>query len=184
MKRFKLTDVQAEAILELKLRHLAKLEEMKITRRAERARGGARRPRADAEVEGAAHEAHQDRDRGARREARRQAPHGDRRTRSRAGDRRVGARRGRAGDGRAVGARLGARGERPRDRRRRPVVPAPAISSSRPRAGKQQPARGVHRQHGPRVQRGRAYAAVGARPRRAAVGSTSIRRTARASARC
>ena len=30
MKRFKLTDVQADAILELKLRHLAKLEEMKI----------------------------------------------------------------------------------------------------------------------------------------------------------
>ncbi|MEK6748217.1 MAG: DNA topoisomerase IV subunit A [Pseudomonadota bacterium] len=30
MARFKLTDIQAEAILELKLRHLAKLEEMKI----------------------------------------------------------------------------------------------------------------------------------------------------------
>jgi len=30
MKRFKLTDIQAEAILELKLRHLAKLEEFKI----------------------------------------------------------------------------------------------------------------------------------------------------------
>jgi topoisomerase-4 subunit A len=30
MKRFKLTDIQAEAILETKLRHLAKLEEMKI----------------------------------------------------------------------------------------------------------------------------------------------------------
>ena len=30
MKRFKLSDAQAEAILELKLRHLAKLEEMKI----------------------------------------------------------------------------------------------------------------------------------------------------------
>lgn len=30
MKRFKLTDIQAEAILELKLRHLAKLEEMTI----------------------------------------------------------------------------------------------------------------------------------------------------------
>ena len=30
MKRFKITDEQAEAILELKLRHLAKLEEMKI----------------------------------------------------------------------------------------------------------------------------------------------------------
>jgi topoisomerase-4 subunit A len=31
MKRFKLSDIQAEAILELKLRHLAKLEEQKIT---------------------------------------------------------------------------------------------------------------------------------------------------------
>ncbi len=31
MKRFSLTDIQAEAVLELKLRHLAKLEEMKIT---------------------------------------------------------------------------------------------------------------------------------------------------------
>ena len=30
MKRFKITDIQAEAILELKLRHLAKLEEMQI----------------------------------------------------------------------------------------------------------------------------------------------------------
>ncbi len=30
MKRFKITDIQAEAILELKLRHLSKLEEMKI----------------------------------------------------------------------------------------------------------------------------------------------------------
>ena len=31
MKRFKITDIQAEAILELKLRHLAKLEEMQIS---------------------------------------------------------------------------------------------------------------------------------------------------------
>ena len=30
MARFELTEIQAEAILELKLRHLAKLEEMKI----------------------------------------------------------------------------------------------------------------------------------------------------------
>jgi len=30
MKKFKLTDIQAEAILELKLRHLARLEEMQI----------------------------------------------------------------------------------------------------------------------------------------------------------
>ena len=31
MKRFKISEIQAEAILEIKLRHLAKLEEMKIT---------------------------------------------------------------------------------------------------------------------------------------------------------
>ncbi len=30
MKRFGLTDIQAESVLELKLRHLAKLEEMRI----------------------------------------------------------------------------------------------------------------------------------------------------------
>ncbi len=63
MKRFKLTDVQAEAILELKLRHLAKLEEMQIRGEQKELVRGARRPRADAEVEGEAHEAHQDRDR-------------------------------------------------------------------------------------------------------------------------
>ena len=43
MKRFKLSDEQAEAILETKLRHLAKLEEMKIRERAEEARRRARR---------------------------------------------------------------------------------------------------------------------------------------------
>ena len=36
MKRFNLTDKQAEAILELKLRHLAKLEEIKIRGRTKR----------------------------------------------------------------------------------------------------------------------------------------------------
>ena len=30
MRRFELSDIQAEAILELRLRHLAKLEEMKL----------------------------------------------------------------------------------------------------------------------------------------------------------
>ena len=39
IKRFKLTETQAEAILETRLRHLAKLEEMKI-------RGGAGRTEA------------------------------------------------------------------------------------------------------------------------------------------
>jgi topoisomerase IV subunit A len=38
MKRFRLSDVQAEAILELKLRHLAKLEEMKIRGEQKRSR--------------------------------------------------------------------------------------------------------------------------------------------------
>ena len=64
-----LTDVQAEAILELKLRHLAKLEEMKIRGEQKELADGAGGSRADAEVEGAAHEAHQDRARGARRGA-------------------------------------------------------------------------------------------------------------------
>ena len=38
IKRFKLSDEQAEAILETKLRHLAKLEEMKIREEQQRAR--------------------------------------------------------------------------------------------------------------------------------------------------
>ncbi|VUC74991.1 DNA topoisomerase 4 subunit A [Salmonella sp. NCTC 11881] len=37
MSRFGISETQAEAILELKLRHLAKLEEMKNSRRAGRA---------------------------------------------------------------------------------------------------------------------------------------------------
>ena len=107
MKRFKLTDMQAEAILELRLRHLAKLEEMKIrgeqkelaaeqedlertlkprrgsqAHRDELHRGGVRRHRRTVIVE---------------RERRRRSP---KRSSS-----------GRARHGRAFGARLGARGE-------------------------------------------------------------------------
>ena len=50
IKRFKLTDTQAEAILETRLRHLAKLEEMKIRgEQDELTRGQASRK--DAEIE-------------------------------------------------------------------------------------------------------------------------------------
>ena len=52
MSRFGLSDLQAEAILETKLRHLARLEEMKSPRRAEEARRGARRDRAHLEEQG------------------------------------------------------------------------------------------------------------------------------------
>ncbi len=55
--RFKLSEVQAEAILETKLRHLAKLEEMKIRGEQDKLaarRGGARRTREDAGQQGEA----------------------------------------------------------------------------------------------------------------------------------
>ncbi len=46
--RFKLSDEQAEAILETKLRHLARLEEMKIREEQKKLGRGARRDRQDA----------------------------------------------------------------------------------------------------------------------------------------
>ena len=79
MKRFKLSEIQAEAILETKLRHLAKLEEMKI--RDEQKKLAEERE----ELEGIlkskaqAQEAHRQRDRSGRREVRRRPPHEDRR---------------------------------------------------------------------------------------------------------
>ena len=57
IKRFKLSDEQAEAILETKLRHLARLEEMKIREEQKELARGARRDREDTEEQGEAHEA-------------------------------------------------------------------------------------------------------------------------------
>ena len=54
MKRFKLSDMQAEAILETKLRHLAKLEEMKIRGEQKELARGAGGAREDAEERGEA----------------------------------------------------------------------------------------------------------------------------------
>ena len=54
MKRFKLTDVQAEAILETKLRHLARLEEMKIRGEQEELAEERERAREDAQEQGEA----------------------------------------------------------------------------------------------------------------------------------
>ncbi len=74
MKRFKLTDVQAEAILELKLRHLAKLEEMKI--KGEQKELAEEQADLEQTLKSKARlvKLHEDRDRDPRREARRQAP--------------------------------------------------------------------------------------------------------------
>jgi topoisomerase-4 subunit A len=71
MKRFKLSEEQAEAILETKLRHLAKL--------AEEARRGTRRARGHPQVQGAPQEAHRQRNRSGRGQIRRRPPHEDRR---------------------------------------------------------------------------------------------------------
>jgi topoisomerase-4 subunit A len=57
IKRFKLSDEQAEAILETKLRHLAKLEEMKIRDEQERAGRGAQGARGAAGQQGEADQA-------------------------------------------------------------------------------------------------------------------------------
>ena len=74
MKRFKLSDEQAEMILETKLRHLAKLEEMKI--REEQKELAEERDELEALLESKAqlHEAGPRRDRGRRRGVRRRAP--------------------------------------------------------------------------------------------------------------
>ncbi len=116
MKRFKLTEIQAEAILETKLRHLAKLEEMKIRDEQKELAEETRGARGHPQVEGEAQEAHRQRDRSRRREVRRRPPHEDRRARSGAGHRRDRARRERAGDDRAFEGRLRALGQGPRDR--------------------------------------------------------------------
>ena len=129
MKRFKLSDIQAEAILETKLRHLAKLEEMKIKGEQDElkaeeeeldkiVRSKARLEEAD--PRGAA---------GRRRRIRRRAPQPHRRARGRAGDRRNGAGHERAGHRRAVAARLGARREGTRSRPARRCRTRPAIRS-------------------------------------------------------
>ncbi len=93
MKRFKLTDIQAEAILETKLRHLAKLEEMKIREEQKKLAEEKRRSRSHAQVEVETEETHRQRDRGGCAEVRRRPPHEDRGARSRAGHRRIAAHR-------------------------------------------------------------------------------------------
>ena len=60
MKAFKLTDVQAEAILNMRLRSLRKLEEMEIKARAREPHQGAERAEGAARLEGQAVEADRD----------------------------------------------------------------------------------------------------------------------------
>ena len=88
MKRFKLSEEQAEEILETKLRHLAKLEEMKI--REEQKELAEEREELEALLKSKAKlkKLVAERDPRGCGEVRRRAPHEDRRARGRAGDRR------------------------------------------------------------------------------------------------
>jgi topoisomerase-4 subunit A len=122
MARFQLSEEQAEMILETKLRHLAKLEEMKI--REEQKELAEERDRLDAtaqEREEAAQPGAR-RDRGRRRGIRRCAPLEDRRARGGAGHRGNRPDRQRAGDGGALDRWFRARGQGPRDRSGHAVV--------------------------------------------------------------
>ena len=87
MKRFKLSEEQAEEILETQLRHLAKLEEMKI--REEQKALADEREELEALLKSKAKlkKLVARGDRGRRREVRRRAAHQDRRARGGAGDR-------------------------------------------------------------------------------------------------
>jgi topoisomerase IV subunit A len=71
MARFGLTDIQAEAILELKLRHLAKLEEMKIRGEQDELEKRTRHAGEDTGVRRAPQAPHPRRDPGRRGEVRR-----------------------------------------------------------------------------------------------------------------
>ena len=102
MKRFKLTDIQAEAILNLRLRNLAKLEEMKIKGEQDELSRRARSAREDAQERGSPEDADQERDSRRRRSLRRRSAHRDRRARGGTGARRDPACRERARHGRAV----------------------------------------------------------------------------------
>ena len=106
MKRFKLSDLQAEAILNLRLRNLAKLEEMKIRGEQDELNSRARHPRKNPQEFGATEIAHQERNSRGHGSLRRRAPNPDRRTRGGAGAGRDTAGHQRAGYRRAVAARL------------------------------------------------------------------------------
>ncbi len=87
MKRFRLSDEQAEEILNTRLRHLARLEEMKI--REEQKTLAAEREELEGllEVQGEAEKADRRRDPRRCREVRRRAAHQDHRARGGPGDR-------------------------------------------------------------------------------------------------
>ena len=107
MKRFRITDIQAESILNLRLRQLAKLEEIEIRGGAEGAGEGAGHPPADPEERGETQEPDPRRAAGPGGEARGRAPDGPRRAGGRPGARRDGTGYQRAGDGRAFRAAAG-----------------------------------------------------------------------------
>ncbi len=126
MKAFKLTDVQAEAILNMRLRSLRKLEEIEIKREHESLTKRAQGAEIAARLERQAVEDHLRRDQVAQRALRpedraRQAPHQFRRRARRRGDRaRRGDDREGAGHHRPVGEGLDPGHQRPSGRYRQP----------------------------------------------------------------
>ncbi len=168
MERFRLTDTQAEAVLELKLRHLARLEEIEI--RAEQ-RGLLEERDALAKIfssETRLRRKVQGRARRRRREVRRRPPLARRRARGRQGHGRNGAHSHRACHRRALRERLGSRrqGARPGSQG--------ALLQGRRRLpdggqGAEQPVRRLPRLDGPQLLPRRSRPAVGPRPGRAAL---------------
>ncbi len=169
MKRFKITDVQAEAILELKLRHLAKLEEMQI--RGEQEKLAAERADLEQTLKSKAKltklikteltelaEKHGDKRRTVIVE--REAAQAIAESELVASEPVTVVLSERGWARAAKGHEIDVAGL---------VVPQ-RRSIPRGRARQEQSTGRVHRQHGARVQRRRAYAAVGARAGRAAVG--------------
>ena len=150
IERFGLTTAQAVAILDLRLRQLARLEEDAPAGGAGVARSGARGPDPHARLAGADEDADQARTHAGCGDVRRRPPLGT--GRGRAGPRIHGGGSDlqRARDGHPVGERLGAVGQGPRPRpgvpvlpvrrrrsaRRRAAGPATPFSSSTPRAGR------------------------------------------------
>ena len=170
IKRFKLSDEQAEAILETKLRHLAKLEEMKIREEQQRAR-----PRSAPSSkqllaskaklkklvrEEIAADAEEFGDERRTRIVERAAAQAIEETR---------AARQRAGHGGAVDRRLGALGQGPRHRSARALSYKTGDAFQAAARGRSTQLARVHRQHRARLQPAGSHAAFGSRPGRTAV---------------
>ena len=167
IKRFGISDMQAESILNLRLRQLAKLEEIEIRTEQKELAKERDQPPADPEECGEAEDADSRRVACPGGEARRSAAHGHRGARGGPGACRNRTGDQRAGDGRPVGQRLGS-GRK--GSRHRPVKPELQVGRqlSQLRARQEHPDGGVSRQRGPGLLPAGPLAAIRPRAGRAA----------------